>query len=63
MAPVRIGLTRLIDQAGGNLFHAEDGLVELELFVVVLGMGCDMPYSGKHRKSPFRFGGLASLLG
>jgi hypothetical protein len=56
-------LSGLVDQAGGDLLHAEYGLIELGHAIVSFGVGGDMPDSREHNRTPSVLGALVFFLG
>ena len=53
MSPTGIGFAGLVYHSGRDLLHAKNGLVELDLFVIVFRMGGNVPDLGEHLNSPF----------
>jgi hypothetical protein len=52
MTAVRIGLAVLVNQAGRDLFHAEDRIVKLEFAVIPFRARGKMSNFGDHSDAP-----------
>src|SRR5437867_7160738 len=65
MSPTGIGFAGLVYHSGRDLLHAKNGLVELDLFVIVFRMGGNVPDLGEHLNSPsaIRWLGYSSRSG
>jgi len=61
VAAIRVGLARVVNQTGGDLLHAEDCLIELELGVVAFGVGGEVADFCDHSWAPSEVCGLSSF--